>query len=113
MSPFSIGMPRWRNGRRGGLKIRFSRESGGSSPFLGTRCLRENVEKNMEGVMSSKNLIGWALIIGPLSAFLFGGLLTGILIGPGETAAEAVSEMQAKIGLKSVFTILGLSLIHI
>ena len=103
MSPFSIGMPRWRNGRRGGLKIRFSRESGGSSPFLGTRCLR----KNMEGVMSSKNLIGWALIIGPLSAFLFGGLLTGILIGPGETAAEAVSEMQAKIGLKSVFTILG------
>ena len=93
MSPFSIGMPRWRNGRRGGLKIRFSRESGGSSPFLGTRCLR----KNMEGVMSSKNLIGWALIIGPLSAFLFGGLFTGILIGPGETAAEAVSEMQAKI----------------
>ena len=29
-------MPRWRNGRRGGLKIRFPQGSGGSSPFLGT-----------------------------------------------------------------------------
>ena len=29
-------LPRWRNGRRGGLKIRFPRGSGGSNPFLGT-----------------------------------------------------------------------------
>ena len=29
-------VPRWRNGRRGGLKIRFPQGSGGSSPFLGT-----------------------------------------------------------------------------
>ncbi len=28
--------PRWRNGRRGGLKIRFPLGSGGSNPFLGT-----------------------------------------------------------------------------
>ena len=57
--------------------------------------------------MTTKNFIGWALIIGPLSAFLFGGLLDAFLIGQGETPAEAVSEMQAKIGLSSVFTILG------
>ena len=30
------GRPRWRNGRRGGLKIRFPQGSGGSNPFLGT-----------------------------------------------------------------------------
>ena len=30
------GQPRWRNGRRGGLKIRFPQGSGGSNPFLGT-----------------------------------------------------------------------------
>ena len=30
-------MPGWRNGRRGGLKIRFSQESEGSTPFLGTK----------------------------------------------------------------------------
>ena len=29
-------MPRWRNGRRSGLKIRFPYGSGGSNPFLGT-----------------------------------------------------------------------------
>ena len=29
-------LPRWRNGRRGGLKIRFPQGSGGSNPFLGT-----------------------------------------------------------------------------
>ena len=29
-------MPGWRNGRRGGLKIRYPRGCGGSSPFPGT-----------------------------------------------------------------------------
>jgi hypothetical protein len=33
-------MPRWRNGRRGGLKIRFPLGSVGSSPSLGTILLR-------------------------------------------------------------------------
>ena len=34
--PLRKRKPRWRNGRRCGLKIRFPQGSGGSNPFLGT-----------------------------------------------------------------------------
>lgn len=57
--------------------------------------------------MSSKNLIGWFLILGPLTVFIFGALLDGILIGEGETPTDAIAEMTAEQGLKGVFTILG------
>jgi len=57
--------------------------------------------------MSSKNLIGWFLILGPLTVFIFGALLDGVLIGEGETPTDAIAEMAAEQGLKGVFTILG------
>ena len=42
----------------------------------------------------------------PLTVFIFGGLLTSILIGPAETPADAVTEMMAKQGLKGILAIL-------
>jgi len=61
----------------------------------------------MEAVVNSKNLIGWLLILGPLTVFIFGALLDGILIGEGATPTDAVTEMTAKQGLKHWLTVLG------
>jgi hypothetical protein len=36
--------PKWRNGRRAGLKIRFTQVSVGSSPTFGSKDLRQIVE---------------------------------------------------------------------
>ena len=49
----------------------------------------------------------WFLILGPLTVFIFGALLDGILIGEWETPTDAIAEMTAEQGLKGVFTILG------
>ncbi len=57
--------------------------------------------------MSSKNLTGWFLILGPLTVFVFGALLDGILVGPGETPTDTVTEITAKQGLAGALTILG------
>src|SRR4029077_20143772 len=46
------GTPEWRNGRRGGLKIRWSQGRVGSTPSSGTtlfiRCLTEAVVSNLK-----------------------------------------------------------------
>ena len=57
--------------------------------------------------MTTKNLTGWFLILGPLTVFLFGFLLTAILIGQGNTPAEAVTEIMANQALTVIFTVIG------
>jgi hypothetical protein len=44
-------VPRWRNGRRGGLKIRFLQGSVGSSPSLGSKPTPEKF-KNQRPIIA-------------------------------------------------------------
>ena len=57
--------------------------------------------------MTSKQLSGWLLVLGPATVFIFGGVLKTLLIGPAETAASAVTELDANQGVAFILTILG------
>jgi hypothetical protein len=78
----SIAKPRWRNGRRGGLKIRFLQGSVGSSPSLGSKLApvetQESNFKNQNDNLKCKNayvlpcIFGFCILIFyllPLSHF--------------------------------------------
>jgi hypothetical protein len=45
-------VPRWRNGRRGGLKIRFPQGSVGSSPSLGSKITSQKFKNQMSKTAS-------------------------------------------------------------
>ena len=56
--------------------------------------------------MNSKNLSGWFLILGPLIAFIFGGLLSSFLVGTGDTTREWVANIDAAQGITAILTII-------
>lgn len=57
--------------------------------------------------MTSKQLSGWLLVLGPAIVFIFGAVLKNILIGPAETASSAVTELDANQGVAFILTIIG------
>ncbi len=62
-------MPRWRNGRRSGLKIRFPYGSGGSNPFLGTTLdviLKTPIMNSLDKRISNLDLIRGIALLGIL-----------------------------------------------
>ena len=56
--------------------------------------------------MNSKNLSGWFLILGPLIAFIFGGLLSSFLVGTGDTTREWVANIDSAQGITAILTII-------
>mgnify|MGYP001429044663 CR=1 FL=1 len=57
--------------------------------------------------MTSKQLSGWLLVLGPLTVFILAGFLKTVLVGPAETTLSAVTEIDANQSVTVILTILG------
>ena len=58
--------------------------------------------------MNSKNLSGWFLVLGPLTAFIFSGLLPSFLIETGTDGGMRawISDIEDKEALTTIFTVI-------